>query len=587
MSALVSALDNSLQYGGNAHLEYKWSTDIRERILQFSFQLTRTTPDIIEHLANNLRDILRVLKADSTNIVEAERQEFIITLSKMTAQTRDIIAGKGEYALSYMMILVWYEFFPELATFLLNSFVLPLENNPDPFGSWKDIKYLCNYCRQKQNNALIEYCVNLLNTQIRKDYENMTVNAVNVTISLAGKWVPRETSNKFGWLFCQLAYNYFPHYLASVKNPASMAKAELKCLMEYRKIITKLNRHVDTVQIKQCAHDWKSIIHSKTTSITITKQKQAFLNCKKDGTTRTTLDDRIICAANFRLHVENAVFNKTEVKGQRVGLHDFTKEAMKLNKYRNCYLQPDELANIQLQLDLLNSQWRSSSSLTSPLRKMIAMVDLSGSMQGDPLYSAIALGCRVAEKSIVGKRVMTFSASPQWVNLDKCETFADMVEVIAAAPFGLNTNFYAALDMILQAIIDAKLSPEDVVDMTLAIFSDMQIDDAIGTNTEAMYKSIEQKYKEAGMRLHGQPFMPPHILFWNLRSTSGFPTLSTQLGASMMSGFSPALLNVFCEQGITALQTATPWSMLMKSLGHTRYTLLEEVWQKTSLGNEG
>ena len=143
MSALVSALDNSLQYGGNAHLEHKWSTDIRERILQFSFQLTRTTPDIIEHLANNLRDILRVLKADSTNIVEAERQEFIIILSKMTAQPRDIIAGKGEYALSYMMILVWYEFFPEIATFLLNSFVLPLENNPDPFGSWKDIKYLC------------------------------------------------------------------------------------------------------------------------------------------------------------------------------------------------------------------------------------------------------------------------------------------------------------------------------------------------------------------------------------------------------------------------------------------------------------
>ena len=44
MAAIIGALDNytSTQIGANGHLEHAWSTDIRERILQLSFQLTRT-----------------------------------------------------------------------------------------------------------------------------------------------------------------------------------------------------------------------------------------------------------------------------------------------------------------------------------------------------------------------------------------------------------------------------------------------------------------------------------------------------------------------------------------------------------------
>jgi hypothetical protein len=201
---------------------------------------------------------------------------------------------------------------------------------------------------------------------------------------------------------------------------------------------------------------------------------------------------------------------------------------------------------------------------------MIAMVDVSGSMNGDPMYAAIALGIRVAEKSMLGKRVLTFSASPTWVNLDGRDTFIQMVETVRRADWGMNTNFAAALKMILDAIIVQKLKPEDVEDMVLAIFSDMQMDVADSSSTSLM-DSIERSYAKAGNRLWGKPFKTPHILFWNLRSTSGFPTLSTQKNASMMSGFSPALLNLFCEEGLEALQSCTPWSMLVKSLKSERY----------------
>jgi hypothetical protein len=135
----------------------------------------------------------------------------------------------------------------------------------------------------------------------------------------------------------------------------------------------------------------------------------------------------------------------------------------------------------------------------------------------------------------------------------------------------------------LEAIIANKLKPDDVEDMVLAIFSDMQIDDAHDDRTgkmETMMNNIERRYAEEGTKLWGKPFKAPHILFWNLRSTTGFPALSLQKNASMMSGFSPALLNLFCEQGLEGLQTCTPWSLFRKSLDNPRYQVLEDEMRR-------
>jgi hypothetical protein len=206
---------------------------------------------------------------------------------------------------------------------------------------------------------------------------------------------------------------------------------------------------------------------------------------------------------------------------------------------------------------------------------MIAMVDVSGSMSGDPMNVAIALGIRIAEKSAIGKRVMTFSAKPSWVNLELYNDFISQVEVVKNAQWGMNTNFHAALDLILDAIVQNKMAPEDVQDMVLVVLSDMQMDSGDTCNKQVLYDTMKAKYESAGIRLNGIPYKPPHILFWNLTSTSGFPTLANQPNTSMMSGFSPSLLNLFCEQGLDALQSYTPWSLLVKSLENERYKIME------------
>jgi hypothetical protein len=562
MTALFTSLDNFThsQIGENGHSEFKWSNNTREQILQLSFQLTRTTDTYtIDSLAYKTDQILTHL-SNSQKYSKDEYIEYMSIMFKLVGQTRDLIEGKGEYTLSYMLISVWYKHHPKLAMFAFQCFVHPFNDNSHPYGSWKDVKYMIQYMEQHQTGEdLILYAIQLLNSQIRNDIDSDIP-------SLAAKWVPREKS-AFSTLFGTLALNFFPVYVNTATTSVSVKRAATKSKMEYRKIISGLNKKLDTVQIKQCANTWSEIDPSKQTSITMHKQKRAFLNKLKNGQTKYDLSDRIQCAQNFEYYALKAQNGEVEIKGKRIGMNDFTKEALQL------IMTGQELSS---ESQILNAQWLNSSLQTGKLGKMMAMVDVSWSMDGDPLNAAIALGIRIAEKSMLGKRVITFSATPQWVNLECCDDFISMVSKVKTADWGMNTNFMAALNLILDAIIQSKLTPEDVEDMVLTILSDMQLDQA-DPKYGSMMELIEKKYADAGMRLYNKPFKPPHILFWNLRSTNGFPNLSSQKNTSMMSGFSPALLNLFCDEGLDALQCCSPWSLLIKSLASDRYQVLDDM----------
>ena len=569
MTAFINALDDytSTQFGENGHVEYGWSNSIEEKIIQISFQVTRTNQEGVERIQKVLNDLLSSLKykVQSGSLPEKEvAKGYLSILYRMVGHTRDIIDGKGEYTLTYMMIHTWFNFYPELAKFALKCLVDLGDKSVHQYGSWKDIKYFCDYCKEKgesTDHPLIQYAIKLTNEQLSKDFTSLMSNSSD--ISLSAKWAPREKSS-FRWLYEALATDYYSQYMTTATNENQSKRAVLKCKTEYRKLLSILNKKIDTLQIKQCGQDWSTIDFNKVTSISLSRQKQAFLNVKKDRSVRFSESlDRIECAEHFNAHIQKAVRGEVEMKGKRVGMADFTKQAIELSR-----------GGSQIEKDLLNSQWRDNSTQTGALGKMIAMVDVSGSMEGDPMHVAIALGIRIAEKSIIGKRVMTFSARPSWVNLEGYDDFVSQVAVVKRAEWGMNTNFSAALDTILDAIIQNKMAPEDVQDMVLVILSDMQMDAGDRCDKQALYDTMKAKYEAAGIRVHGAPYKPPHILFWNLRSTRGFPSLSNQPNASMMSGFSPALLNLFCEQGINALQSCTPWSLLERSLENERYKIM-------------
>jgi hypothetical protein len=229
-----------------------------------------------------------------------------------------------------------------------------------------------------------------------------------------------------------------------------------------------------------------------------------------------------------------------------------------------------------LEIDILNAQFTDFEKKVGPLENMVAMVDQSGSMYVnlDTGLAAIGLGIIVANKSVLGKRILCFSEEPSWISLEKCSNFYECNCELAlhSHKAGYNTNFYKALMLILDACIEQKLPDSVVSNMTLAIFSDMQIDagDISSAPFATMYDKIVMMYTDAGYSA------VPHILFWNLTSSTGFPSLTNKKGTSMMSGYSPLLLNVFCEKGIDALYNLTAWTMLVDSLNVERYKILED-----------
>jgi len=551
MAALVSALDtkaNSIQYGENNHIEYSWSHIQQEQLCQLFFQLVRTSCDSTK---KNLR------KRFINMFIEGDRSQKLILL-KLLAHTRDIEQGKGEYTLSLELLSELYLIDKNIGINMLKHIVGFKYEDDKPYGSWKDIKYLLNIC--EKNFTGIE------GKKYYKDIVNMYVDQIKYDIetgksSLVCKWIPREGSNKFGWINKEISLLYFDEYGKYGWKDSAVKKAQ----MNLRKLISRQNRALDTTQIHQCEKSWKSINFNNVTSVTMLKQKQAFLNSKNKED-----EDRVICAKNMLDYMNDVSNGKKIMKGKTIGIVDLVKQALYSKTHNdNC---------------IINELWNTNSKLNKKLENMLVMVDTSGSMEaekGDPLYSAIGLGCRIAEKSSLGKRVMTFNTKPEWINLDDCNNFVEMVNKIRNIPWGMNTNFISAIRLILDTVIEHKIPAEDVEQLCLVVLSDMQFDAAEKSDASILNKTVRQQletlFEEAGKRICGKGYKVPHILFWNLRSTNGFPTLSYHEGYSMMSGYSPMLLNEFTECGINALEKCTPWSMLESTLNKKRYNKLEYI----------
>ena len=222
---------------------------------------------------------------------------------------------------------------------------------------------------------------------------------------------------------------------------------------------------------------------------------------------------------------------------------------------------------------------------------------------------AIALSILVSELAspAFADRILTFSKSPTWINFSAGLSLAEKVKATEEAPWGCNTDFEKAMDLILNVAVSAKLLPSDIPD--LIVFSDMQFDEASqadGTEWETAHERIVRKFAEVGVEVCGTPWKPPHITFWNLRGdTIGFPAQQETQGVTMLSGFSPSLLQLLLsgedvddnetiseiinEDGDVVLvkekATKTPYQTVRKCLDNQEYDKIREVLGRSKEGS--
>ncbi len=581
MAALIQGLDKHTpkQIGENGHGEYGWSNDIDEKIVQFFFQLVRNKDH--SDLERQHREILHSIKGN-----ERQYKEQFITMYKLIGQTRDIVNGKGEQRLAFMQLYGFYEAgYTDLAAQGFFRFLVIDEAHP--YGSYKDVKYLCGYVKEKtgsEDHPLIDFATNLLLNALENDYSiyeewKKDESQPKPTITLAGRWAPREKS-KFGWVHELLSRKKFHYFLTTAHNSISTRKALVKCKAQFTKIIVKLNKYLDTVQCKQAGKEWAKIDFNKVTSCTMRKQSRAFSNKNKQGLQRSSEEDRVQCASNFTSHLSAAKSDPTnhKVHGRRCTVGELTKDAITVG------------SSNETEIDRINLQWESNKDNNKGLGNIIACVDNSGSMEMDectPLYNAIGLGVRCSEMAsdAFKHRVITFAGTPHWLQLNDKATFVEKAKYIKQNRINAqNTDIWRMFQMILDVVLKNEIPPESVEDMVLAIFSDMQIDSAVESSNQgidnylmSLHERVETMFRQAGMtsKFHA-PYPVPHILFWNLRKTSGFPVMSTKKNVSMLSGYSSTLLNALCEKGVSELKTFTPRKMLTDLLSNERYDILDQ-----------
>jgi len=238
--------------------------------------------------------------------------------------------GLDKRLLSYCLLDILSEHQPDLANELFLTFTT--------IGCWKDLKYFYAFACEigkEYTSSVVEYSIQLANEQLKKDLIE------DINISNVAKWIPREKT-KYKKLYERLVVNYFEKqdyqdYFKYSKTQEQKKKAMNKAKMEYRKILSKLNRQLDTVQIKQCSKQWQKIDPQKQTMQTLELQMNAFLNLSNNKI-RYELSDRIICAQNFidvmNLDKTNKTnINKININKINININTFNELFELINEY--------------------------------------------------------------------------------------------------------------------------------------------------------------------------------------------------------------------------------------------------------------
>ena len=559
------------QNGENGHVEYTWSNNPSEKITQFYFQLVRCKDKSgLDDLSKQLNEMISFFKKTPADSTIPQHMSELVDLYRLIGHTRDVIEGKGERMLTYIQIIVWSRHFPDLAKSAFTSLV-KADGDTHQYGSWNDVKYFCEAAKEfNADDSLITHAIHLLAEQLKADLAEFKSDKEHKKVSLAVKHAPREGS-KFEWVFRRLASYIYPYAdVARCGRKERLAKRAAYTQLR-QNYYSPLNKYIDTVEIKMADKDgkWSEIDYNRVPSKALGKYRQAWLNQTKKQTERYTSEDRRNAAAKYKEHIEAAKKQKGQqdapkVHGKRCEIYDLVKSVC--TSYNMDKTTRDQI----------NLQWLDQGMSTGNLDNVIAMVDTSSSMSVDdntPLYNAIGLGIRIAEKASPAfkNRVLTFNSKPEWFNFSDCadDDFVAKVLKLRNAPWGGSTDIYAAFKLILDVIQANNIPAADVANMTLVILSDMQINATEG-NTDTLYQRIKALYMAAGFET------PPHVVFWNLRKTTGFPTKSDVTNVTMISGFSSVVLNHFCLKGVDVLKNYSGYIMFREIVGSERYAKLEE-----------
>jgi len=622
-NGIENGIENNIDNNKFLYKKTKFIEQIKHDIVFLFFNLTRkhkeTSVFEIKNCFMNVLDLLKKKsKSDSgtesgTDCIGPSDIRFCLAIIlRLIIHTRDSKFGKGEHELSYMLIYCLYQYFPILAIFLVKRIVI---YSHDGIGCWRDIKYLCEYISKNSvrssNDSFIHECLEIMNHQLRKDLAVVTRGNyyTKYSISNIAKWIPRENKH-FSWLFDKLVLNWFdfPMYVGPENRELPPVFDKYRRL--YRKTINHINRILDTTEIKQCSRELDKIIPENVSKYTLMKQPSLYFDSVSvDGSESLCMyNQKMICNKNFDeyftqyffhnrepgIHHEHGVFRRFFAD---LPISFFIKQAFLL--YEN-----PTMDGFDKKISILNKQWdifygdffHRFISINREQREqyIIPVLDISQSNQwldSESFYTGLGIAILIAliNGGDFNKRFMCIDNLPTWVAFDKTDIFSIVSTVFDLIKSRNSTyaNFYSAIDLIKNTIIETDIDKSFIENMKIVFLSDFDnINGQFYNNL--VHRFIRNEYWDENLDIFMDMDMDmdnlikldeyfiPHFTFWNLskKQVISMPCSHKQPKTKLLSGFSPSVLTDFFAN-IENIHDS-PYDFIYNILNTHRYDFIDE-----------
>ena len=388
--------------------------------------------------------------------------------------------------------------------------------NVSEYGRWDDLVYTTIGTKVELN------ALTIIAKQLALDTECKTP-------SLLAKWLPSENASS-----------------AKTKKAASIIRQAIGMThKEYRQTLSTLRSRINIVEKLMSQNRWDEIEFDKIPSKAGLIYKNAFAR-------------RDIIAKKYENFAKSA---DTKVNAEVLNPVDI---ADKVFANRN-HSEVDR-AMLQKYWDNLKDYYNGNEE------NGLAIVDVSGSMSGQPMNAAVSMGAYIAERGHgpFANHFITFSGNPQLVKFEGVD-IVDKFLRARQADWGMNTNIEAVFAMLLKVAKNENTKVEDMP-KTLYIFSDMEFDRCMSsgktlsrhgynvrlnkTNIEPLLEKIAREWAAEGYEL-------PRVIFWNLDARSqNIPALGGRFG--YVSGFSMSMVE-------TILSGKDGYSLMLEKLLSDRY----------------
>jgi hypothetical protein len=183
-----------LEYTFEERLHYYHS-----EVCLFYYEMGR---NMVYEIMLRLSNLLELLRLDISRGYDVKH--ILLVLYKIMLHTRDCRYGKGERDMYYAMLWVWYCYYPSAA---LSAFDATMGFGKATVGVYyKDLRYLCEFLfRFDGSSDFISHIIRVAN---RRLYLDCSLKKRGEEVSNICKWIPRESSGRFGWLFDRMVVDW-------------------------------------------------------------------------------------------------------------------------------------------------------------------------------------------------------------------------------------------------------------------------------------------------------------------------------------------------------------------------------------------